>query len=212
MTPGRGRVLPPQFRLAAVWFESNELVQSFTDGIAALRIELGLSAGSEFHFTHLNGRRRAEFFKAIASHRFSFAFSAFEKSAFKRKTPTKDLIREETVGGLVKHMREWYLIAKACKDGTAGLGERIVYDVCDDPSYAKILKAQFRSLSSGRGTNKKLIGDVNPRKAKRDSYIQLADMVCGAVGRHLTGESDYYNLFKHKEIAIEIVKKAGRAT
>jgi hypothetical protein len=33
--------------------------------------------------------------------------------------------------------------------------------------------------------------------------IQLADMNCGAIGNHLDGKSEYYELVKHREWAIE---------
>lgn len=205
--PGDGS--SAHFRLGAVWFESYDLVQDFTDNIATLRRNLGLSPHFEFHFAHLHAQRKMAFFEAIAEHRFNFVVCSHEKNTFDRKSLTKDLIREATIGGLVKHLGDWYLAAEACKEGTAGLGERVVYDECDDPAYARLLKAQFRSLSSGRGANKKLIGDVNPRKSRVDACLQLADMVCGAVGRHLDGQSDCYNLFKNKAIAI--VRVTGNA-
>lgn len=44
-------------------------------------------------------------------------------------------------------------------------------------------------------------------RSKSDPGIQLVDMVCGAVGKHIHGESGYFRLIESKAVAIEILAK-----
>ena len=83
----------------------------------------------------------------------------------------------------------------------------IVYDECDDPAFERALRDALKLVSATRSRDRRLIRDIRPGKSKSDPGIQLVDMVCGAVGKHIRGESEYYDLICSKAVAIEIFEQ-----
>ncbi len=196
------------FRIAAVWFETDDDVQRYENAMRILRREtLKLPESFEFHFSKNSRKQREAFFEAISPHNFLFFMASFEKAKAERASLTKELIRESTIKCLVDTLRETYLLAEASKAGTAGLNEHVVFDECDDPAYEQELKRQFKSLASGRGPHKKLVRSVKPSRSRSDVRIQLVDMVCGAVRLHLGQDSRYYNAIKEKCMGIVRIPK-----
>ena len=187
-----------RFLLTAVWFESIEAVQAFNDDMFALREKSGLSSHFAFHFARLCQERKSIFFDAVARQSFTVVFSSFEKQGFDPKSLTKGNIRQSTVEGLVKGLEPLYRAAEERKAGMGTLAERVVYAKCNGADYEKLLRTHFRSLASSRVENKRLIADIKSKRAETDSCLQLADMVCGAVGKHIDGDSDYYMRIKDK--------------
>jgi hypothetical protein len=192
------------FRLSAVWFESRTHVDEYLDVLAETRRGLRVSPFLEFHFAAITHERRIAFFEGITKTHFYFAVSGFRKDDHDRRSLTKSAIQEATIDGLVRHLQEWYLFAEEIKAGNAGLNEKIVYDECQDTQYVRTLKSSFRTLKSSRGANKKLVDDVRPGKSKSDGCLQLADMVLGAVGRHLDGDNVYYDYIRSRMIGISL--------
>lgn len=211
---GPGEKSTPYFRIAAVWFHDSSTIQAYLDVINQLKTTLGVSQNFEFHFARINHERRMAFFMAVSDQPFYYAVVSFEKRTFDRKTLTKEAIRETSVAGLVNCLEGWYLTEETCRNEDSGLKEKIVFDECNDQSYIRLLKHKFRDLSSTRGPKKKLIGTIRPGKSSADPCLQLADMVCGAVGRHLDGDSRYYPLLKtkEKEMGIETIVGSGGET
>jgi len=192
------------FRLSGVWFESRAHVDEYLDTLAEIRRGLKVSPFLEFHFAAITHERRIAFFEGITNTHFYFAASAFRKDDRDRRGLTKSVIHQATIDGLVRPLQEFYLFAEEFKGGSAGLNEKIVYDECQDVQYVRTLKSSFRKLESSRGSNKKLVDDVRPGKSKSDGCLQLADMVLGAVGRHLDGDNVYYDYIRSRTIGISV--------
>jgi hypothetical protein len=197
----------PYFRLAAVFFEDTTQIDHVSQRLSAIRTELGLPQSYEFRFARTVHHIRMAFFKAVVATPFHFVVSSFEKHSFDHGTLTKDVIPDQTIRALIKHLGEWYLLVEECRGLPAGLKELIVYDECDDPNFERALRDGFKPLSTMRSSGGRLIRDIRPGKSKSDPGIQLVDMVCGATGKHIDGQSDYFNLIKSKALAIEVLKR-----
>jgi len=196
----------PYFRLAAVFFEDTIQIERFSERLSALRTELGLRQLYEFRFSKTVHDIRMAFFKVAAAEPFHFIVSSFEKHTFDYGKLTKDVVKEKTIDGLIKHLGECYLTVEECLNSRGGLKELIVYDACDDPAFERALRDGFKTISATRSCGRRLIRDIKPGKSKSDPGIQLVDMVCGATGKHIEGQSIYYNLISNKAWAIEVLK------
>ncbi len=194
---GAGVQSAPYFRLGAVYFERPDQIPGFVDQVASLRTKIGKPRVFEFHFSRISHECRVAFFEAISEQPFHFVVCSLEKDRFERSKLTKDGIRELTIERLLSHLGPTYRATQKMTAGTRRFGERIIYDECDDPSFQKILNTKFRLL---RGeADQRLIKDIKPGKSKSDSCIQLADMVCGAVGRYLQGQTIYLDLIASRK-------------
>jgi hypothetical protein len=134
--------------------------------------------------------------------------SCFEKDSYNRKTLSKEVIRQTTIDGLVRHLGECYrLAAERIREGRH-LNERIIYDECNDPSYVADLKKSFSKALGGNdkaGRFAKLFKSIKPGKSKSDPCLQLADMVCGSVSSYLAGQNCYHEIIKNNQWAIELL-------
>jgi hypothetical protein len=204
---GTGNGASRFFRLAAVWFESNKLIDEYLALQEHLKKSILKTADNfEFHFADISHRQKSVFFDMIKDIDFYYVVSSFDKSlAAENSKLTKDTVREQSIDGLAGALLPLYQIAEGCKDGSAGLNERIVYDECDDPKYVFALNKNFRILPSAKGVNEKLIRSIKPGKSKSDPRLQLADMVCGAVGRYLGGDDEFYKMICRKEMEIRLL-------
>jgi Protein of unknown function (DUF3800) len=197
----------PYFRLAAVHFNDTSQVERLAECLVSVRAKLGLPQSYEFRFAKSAHNIRMSFFTAVAAQPFVFIACSFEKNTFDPRILSKDSVRDGTIGGLLKHLAEWYRLIEERLDPDGGLKELIVYDECDDPAFERAIRAGLKVMTAGRQRNGRLIRDIKSGKSKCDPGIQLVDMVCGAVGRHISGESGYYKLIETKAVAIEILKK-----
>ena len=196
----------PYFRLAAVFFEDTIQIERMSERLSDLRTDLGLPRSYEFRFAKTVHDIRMAFFKAVAAEPFRFIVSSFDKHRFDFGKLTKDIVKEKTIHGLIKHLGERYLIVDECLGSPGGLKELIVYDECDDPAFERALRDGFKPFSAARSSGRRLIRDIRPGKSKADPGIQLVDMVCGATGKHIDGHSVYYDLIRSKTWAIEVLK------
>jgi hypothetical protein len=197
----------PYFRLAAVHFDITSDVERLAECLASVRADLGLPHSYEFRFAKSAHNIRMSFFKAVAAQPFVFIACSFEKNSFDPRRLSKDSVRDDTIGGLLKHLAEWYRLVEERLNPGGGLKELIVYDECDDPAFERAFRSGLKRLTASRQRGGRLIRDIKSGKSKCDPGIQLVDMVCGAVGRHISGESGYYKLIETKAIAIEILEK-----
>lgn len=94
------------FRLDAVFFESSQHHESFSECLLALRSELRLPRDFEFHFAKIGHGLRTNFFQAVAPMPFSFVVSAFDKLGSARPRLDKKAIHAETVKGMIPHLED----------------------------------------------------------------------------------------------------------
>jgi Protein of unknown function (DUF3800) len=186
----------PYFRLAAVFFEHPNDLDEYSERISVLRTEQGLPQSFEFHFTEISHPLRMAFFRAVAFTRFSFVVSFFAKGNHGPADLTKDIVRKKTVARLIKHLDNIYNLCER--------KQIIIFDDCRDPRFEKALKDGFKSPTQpGHSVQRP---KIRPGKSHNEPGIQLADMICGAIGNHLDGKSEYYGLVKVREWAIEEAK------
>ena len=116
---GTKRGSTPYFRLAAVIFEDTRQVDRLSECLSALRADLRLPQSYEFRFSRAVHDIRVAFFDAIAAVPFHFIASSFEKHTDGHGRLTKDIVRDRTIDGLIKHLGEWYLFVDECHNPTA---------------------------------------------------------------------------------------------
>jgi hypothetical protein len=194
------------FRLAAVVFDSPTDVESYSACLSSLRADLRLTRDFEFHFAKIGHRLRMKFFEAFATMPFSFVASSIQKSALARADLSKRIVCEKATRGLIKHLEPQYLEIETRLGFPRGLKDGIVYDECDDPTFVRALKDCLKPLTAERPCGRKLVRGCRPGKSHVDEALQLADMICGATGKHLDGEGEYYRLLHGKSGVIEEIK------
>ena len=205
---GPGMTSARFFRLVAVCFEHTEAIPTFSENVILLRDRLQLPQTFEFHFSHINHRQRLAFLEMAAAHPFIFVASCFEKDSFPRDTLSKAVIRQTTIGGLVRHLGVCYRLAAEKLGAGRHLNERIVYDECHDPAYVADLKQSFSKTLAGTDEPERfarLVKSIKPGKSKSDPCLQLADMVCGSISSHLAGQHSYHEIIRKNQWEIEIL-------
>jgi len=65
-----------------------------------------------------------------------------------------------------------------------------------------IIKRKFRELRSRVHPGAPLVGKLKFRGSGPEELIQLADMVCGAVGDFLEGDPSYYQIISARDLGI----------
>ncbi|MBA4066964.1 MAG: hypothetical protein C0501_25300 [Isosphaera sp.] len=193
---GFGPGSQPYFRLVAVWFPTGDLGDACGEAIAAVRASLRLPRDYEFKYSsRLTEASRVTFFRAVAGREFCFAAAHFDKLA-QPGAVDKDGLYRACIGALTRTLSDHYCYAEELKSIAKGrpvrLAEKVVADDNHDGVYFRALRHEFFALKSAAGRS--LVGDVRPGKSDADPLLQLADMLCGAVGDHLAGESGMYNL------------------
>jgi hypothetical protein len=81
------------------------------------------------------------------------------------------------------------------------LDELVVVDDNEDKRFLAMVRETFRSLGSSCTPPIFLIGKVRFRGSGPDELIQLVDMVCGAYGAHLDGDSTWYRMIAARDVA-----------
>ncbi len=192
------------FRLAAVWVPSHEVAESFREAIHRLRRSLSVRETYEFKFSRTGSHpeRRAEFLQAAMTHEFRFAAASIDK----RHSDWRDAHRREfhwaTAVSLSVLLRQTYLRAEADNGGQVPLRELVVVDDNGDKEFLATIKRKFRELPSACRSGGSLVGKVKFRGSSPDEMMQLADMVCGAVGAHLDGDSAAYRIIAPRDLGI----------
>ena len=205
----------PYFRLGAVWLPTKEVVEACRKSIRAARKKLGLPENFEFKSTSTKGHpeRRHEFFEAALGHEFRFAVCGYDKHRM-------SVGCLETVGFhwgcsvvLATHLRATYQQAEAAAAAACGkpvaLEELVIVDDNQDKNFLAEIKAAFRVMPSRTRPGRKLVGKVKFRDSGPDEMLQLVDMVIGAVGAHLDGDSTWYDLISGRSLGV-ICLAAGK--
>jgi hypothetical protein len=192
------------FRLTAVWVPSQEVAEAFREDIRRLRRSSGLRADYEFKFSKTWGHpeRREAFFRVAMLHEFRFAASSIDKRAGEWPTADRETFFWASAVALAATLRPTYRAAEAAKGGDTPLHELVVVDDNRDKAFLAMIKKEFRALESGCGPGASLVGKVKFRGSGPDELMQLADMVCGAVGAHLDGDSTWYDMIVERDLGI----------
>jgi Protein of unknown function (DUF3800) len=196
------------FRLAAVWLPTFAEAEACRASIQAVRVKLSMKAGQEFKFARTARRPelRNEFFQTALRHEFRFVACAYDKY----RLPAFSVEASEFHWGcavtLASYLRETYRRAEQLKCIEVGkptlLDELVVVDDNQDNNFLATIKTAFRAMASGWRPSGKLVGKVKFRGSQPDEMLQLADMVIGAVGEHLDGDSTWYNLISARSLGI----------
>jgi hypothetical protein len=82
------------------------------------------------------------------------------------------------------------------------LNELVVVDDNQDGKFLALIKEKFREMRSGVREGAPLVRKVKFRGWGPDELLQLADMVCGAVGAYLDGDATWYNMIRTNDLGI----------
>jgi hypothetical protein len=195
------------FRLAAVWVPTQDVAETVRDGIRQLRQDLGLAQGYEFKFAKIGSHpeRRVAFLRAALRHEFRFTAASLDKRQGEWREADRGTIHWACAVSLAATLRPTYRgeeEARAAAGHDRPLNELVVVDDNQDKRFLDVLKRKFRELTSARHPGHSLVGKVKFRGSGPDELLQLADMVCGAVGAHLDGDSTWYKLIAARCLGI----------
>lgn len=198
----------PYFRLAAVWMPTFAAAEACRASIQAVRVQLGMKADEEFKFARTArwSERRREFFRAALRHEFRFVVCAYDKHRLPAFSVEKSEFHWGCAVTLASYLRDTYRHAEQLKGVEAGkptlLDELVVVDDNQDNDFLRTIKIAFRALASGWRPGGKLVGKVKFRGSSPDEMLQLADMVIGAVGEWIDGDSTWYDLISARSLGV----------
>ena len=197
------------FRLAAVWVPTAEQAEAIRDGIRSVRKQLKLPNLYEFKFSktsHYPETRRV-FFEAVMKFEFQFAASSIDKSGDDWLLADRHRYFRASSVALAASLRSTYLHAleaRQAQGATQHLNDLVIVDDNEDAKFLGMIKETFRDLGSVFEPRRFLIGKVRFGGSKPDELIQLADMVCGAVGSHLDGNSTWFNMIESRSLGVSL--------
>ena len=189
------------FRLTAAWLPTVN-VGSFQEEVRQLRIVLGRRTDYEFKFsnTHHRPEWRTSFYNLAMKFGLRFTSCAFNKRRILAGSVGPFVFHQVCATSLAAHLRATYQEAEAARCAGKGrdilLREPVVVDDNKDKSMLAAIEQAFRAIRSGRDPAAILTTKPEFRDSKQDEAVQLADMVMGAVGTHLDGDSSWYNLIR----------------
>jgi Protein of unknown function (DUF3800) len=186
------------FRLAAAWIPTAN-VSPFKAGVRSLRQEFGLRVDYEFKFskTHHRPDLRTSFFNLALELGLHFTACSFDKRRIQPGSVDPFIFHQVCAVSLAVHLRSTYLEAEAarCAENRRAilLCEPILVDDKKDAAMLDAIEQAFRALRSARDPDAILTTKPKFRDSVKDETVQLADMVMGAVGAHLDGDSAWFN-------------------
>jgi len=192
----------PHFRLAAAWLPTQN-VSVFQDEVRQLRRVLGVRSDFEFKFakTHQRPDWRFRFYNLSIDLGLKFAACAFDKNRIVPGSYTSSQFYQAGATVLAADLCATNREAEAARCATMGkpmlLQEPIAVDDNKDARMLSAIGEAFRALRSGRDLRSALTIKPVFRDSAKDEALQLADMVMGAVGAHLDGDSEWCDLIRH---------------
>jgi hypothetical protein len=196
----------PYFRLAAVWLPTQEAVEAYRSEIQKFQRDAGLE-GYEYKWSKsLSLERRIAYLQATMGHPFRFAVASVDKQHADWRAAGPSVIHWACAVSLAAILRSVYLEEEArrvaAKGGDRPLNELVVVDNNRDSKFLNVIKQKFRELHSGVRMGASLVGKVKFRGSGAEELIQLADMVCGAVGDYLGGDETCYKIISSRDLGI----------
>jgi hypothetical protein len=198
--------ISPHFRLAAVWLPTHAAVETYRASIRQFQQHVGLQE-YEFRFSRTSHpERRADYFTVAMGHPFRFAVASVDKRQPEWRAAGGPIIHWACIVSLAASLRRVYLEEEARRviavGGNHPLIELVVVDDNRDGKFLALVKKKFREMHSGVRAGSPLVGKVKFRGSGPDELIQLADMVCGAVGAYLDGDATWYNMICTNDLGI----------
>jgi len=194
------------FRLGAVWFPTHAAAEAFRSQIREFQRRIGLE-GYEFKFSkRMRRERRAAYFQIALAHPFRFTIASVDKHDIAWQAARPSVIHWACAVSLASTLRSVYLAEETRRNGQSRndlpLNELVIVDDNQDRKFLAIIKETFRGLRSGVRRGASLVGKVKFRGSGPEELIQLADMVCGAVGAFLDGDERWYNIISANDLGI----------
>jgi hypothetical protein len=135
---------------------------------------------------------------------FRFAVASVDKQQADWQAAPGPVIHWACIVSLAASLRSVYLAEEASRAAAQGgnrpLKELVVVDDNKDGKFLALLKQKFREMRSGVRPGSPLVGKVKFRGSGPDELIQLADMICGAVGAYLDGDATWYDLISARDL------------
>lgn len=200
--PGGGAGASPFFRLCAVTVPTATLAAAIQSAVRRVKKDFRLPATYEFKYSAsgIHPDRRMAFFRSVAGFDWNFATASIEKGRLPLDQRTPQGCQWLATTALAIILRPVYL-SQFDSDPASYRKERVTVDDNRDGKFLDLVTAQFRALGKCEQPERYLVGRVAFRDSTTDEVLQLADMVCGAVGAHLDGDSTWYDLLKSRDLA-----------
>jgi hypothetical protein len=186
------------FRLTAAWLPTLNVVP-FQEAVRDLRKAFGLRENYEFKFvkTHRRPELRSRFYALAGDFGLRFTTCALDKKRIRPGSIEAFTFHQICATVMAVNLRKTYREAESARCTALGepvlLCEPVIVDDNKDPGMLKAIEEAFCGLRSGRDPQEKLTNKPKFRDSEKDAAVQLADMVMGAVGAHLDGDSFWYD-------------------
>ena len=166
-----------RFVVTLVIFSQVEDAHAAEERLAQLRHELSLQKAFEFHYAHNSMKVRDALFVAVKDLRFSYCSIAINKQKL------------EGPGFRFKESFYKYACRLVLQNAKTHLeNAKIVIDGSGSREFRQQLGSYLRRHMNDREDEIVRIKKVQLEDSKKNSLIQLADMVCGAVAHELAGK------------------------
>ena len=188
----------PFFRLAAVCIGKSES-NAFRFAVRELRRELNLAADFEFKFawTHSSLARRNAFFSMALMFDWRFAFCTINKRNGRWPLSSKDEQHWVSATCLACGLRSVYHEWEDEYD-TSPLRDQVLIDDNGDREFLESIWRSFSGVKSKKYRDIPMVRRPKFRKSHQDEALQLTDMICGASGARVSGDSTWYDLIAER--------------
>jgi len=197
MPPGNGA--SAFFTVTLVVFEDRDEAAAVEQRIELLKRELNLPTGFEFHFSKLKSAWREAFLRAVAPYEWFYFSIVLNKAKLTGKGfQFPDPFYKYTCGLVFQNAKPHLNDAIVVIDGSGGR------------EFRPQLSTYLRKRVNDGGAGPKLIRKVKLQDSKRNSLLQLADIVCGTIARGYTSPDDkncYRKLISHREMQVQFWPK-----
>jgi hypothetical protein len=182
-----------------VLFDDRAQAEAADKRIAELKGELGLHPDFEFHFRKLRHDWRERFLRELGAFEFFYFSVVLKKAELSEKGLQNPAALYRYTCSLVfesakPHLREAIVVM----DGTGS------------QQFRRELASYLRKKVNEPGDGTKFISKVKLQDSHKNTLLQLADMVCGAVARSFTEKADaksYRKLISHREMEVALWPK-----
>lgn len=184
--------------LTMVVFEKREASIAANEAMAVLRHQFGWKAYREFHFNKMSPRLRLAFLEGVKDLDFRYFSIVIDKAKL-------------TSDNFKKYPNSLY--KTACNylfsNGKHHLRDaHVVVDGSGSRQFKKEFTAYLRKRANQHGPDDvRLISKVQLEDSHKNSLIQLADMICGAVARSFTDKkdaADFRRIVKERESYVQV--------